>query len=355
MAEDFTTINNPRFLYLAELSHPFPDWVVSEPIPAKSAFEKKAAAAFADVHRRLLPISTKSAAFHSAINIFAHMDEFDDAVFERVKEACAFFGISGDVAPYAGIFADEVEKSASENEFPEGRFAIDTTLNEESFQLLPINDREDVISSAFDLAKMASDNRIHLLMMVPAAREIVKAAADYGADGLPELIVRFGGEKFSDLEEATRLIEGREQFCKDATIRETIAADYKEALTDVEENPDTAMEKIAAIDMAAGLQPNYRIASLVPTPFDIVFSGPLDSEAEKAAKSHVLVRNVLVPLEEVKRIEDMDAKFKLSKSASEAFSKIRECDDARDLSLTIEQWEEKDQRTLLRLAVDAAV
>lgn len=126
MTQDFTTMTTPRFLYLAELNRPLPAWVANAPMPQKEDFVKKAATAFADVHRRLLPIATKSATFHSALNIFAHMDDYSDEVFERVKEACSHFGIEDDVAPYAELFANEIEKSASADVIPEGRFAIDT-------------------------------------------------------------------------------------------------------------------------------------------------------------------------------------------------------------------------------------
>ena len=74
MTQDYTTINNPRFLFRAEMHQPFPDWVVSQAMPEAGEFTKKAASAFADPKRRLLPICSKSAAFHSAINIFAKPD-----------------------------------------------------------------------------------------------------------------------------------------------------------------------------------------------------------------------------------------------------------------------------------------
>jgi hypothetical protein len=355
MSEDFTSLNNPSFLYRAGLHHPFPDWVVNEAMPEKSDFVEKSAAAFADPARRLLPICTPSAAFHSAINILACPEEFDEAAFERVKSACAHYGIEQDLLPYAELFADDIEKSAALNEFPEGRFAIDTLLGGEAYQLLPLNDGDDVASSAFDLAKMAADRRIPLLLMVPAAREIVKAAADYDVKTtLPEIVVRYGTPRFADADEAAKLIEGREQFCKDAGIRGEVAKLYQGALEGLEEDPDGAMEKIASIDHLTGIEPKYKVSAGVPNPFDIVFSGALESEAEKAATENLLVRDVLVPLEAVKQIPPLDADFRLSKEAAEDFAKLRETRDARDLSLAVENWPEEDQRTLLRLAVDSA-
>ena len=355
MTQDYTTLNNPRFLFRAEMHQPFPDWVVSQAMPEAGEFSKKAASAFADPKRRLLPICSKSAAFHSAINIFAKPDEYDEATLERVKEACAFYEIEHEILPYAELFSDEFSKSASLNELTDGRYAINDVINGEQFKLLPLNDSDDVLSSAFDLAKMASDNRIHLLMFVPAAREIVKAAADHNVNmRLPALITRFGVERFPDAESASKKIQGREELCKDATIRERLAADYQAAIANVEADPEDAMAKVAAIDHAAGLEPSYRLSSLVPNPFDIVFGGALVADAEKAAQENVMVREVLVPLDALQKITALDAGYRLSKSASDTFEKLRNTQDARDLSLAIEHWSERDQRTLLRLAVDAA-
>ena len=352
--QDFTTMNNPRFLYLAELHHPFPDWVVKQAMPDADDFEKKASAAFADPKRRLLPIATKSAAFHSAIDSFAQADKYDEETRERVKAACSYFGIEKDIAPYALLFAEEFEKSANLNEIPEGRYAIDTILNGQNFKLLPLNDREDASNSAFDLAKMAAENRVHFMMFVPAAREVVKAAADHGVERLPKLIERFGVERIPDVEIAAKKILGRENICKDASVRAVIAQDYQDALALIDEDPDAAMQKIATIDHVAGIETNYRADAFVPTPFDVVFGGPLASEAHKAARENVFVRDVMVPLAELQKVASIDLDYCLSKAASDSFHRARGTDDARDLSLLIENWSEADQRTLLRLAVAAA-
>ena len=259
------------------------------------------------------------------------------------------------MAPYAELFAREFEKSASADEIPEGRFAIDTQIGGQAYRLLPLNDDIDVTSSAFDLAKMASEKRIHFLMLVPAAREIVKAAAEFNVDHrLPEIVTRFGTPRLPDADTAAKLIEGRENYCKEAGMKDIVAEDYRDALATIVEDPEKAMETISAIDRVAGIEPNLRKAAHLPTPYDIVYCGPLEEEVEKAAKENVYVRDVLVPLSEVRRINPLDVDFRLSKSAAEEFHKIHDTDDARDLSLALDTWEEKDQRTFLRLAAEAA-
>ena len=41
MTQDYTSMNNPRFLYLAALHQPFPDWVVKEAMPESDEFLPK--------------------------------------------------------------------------------------------------------------------------------------------------------------------------------------------------------------------------------------------------------------------------------------------------------------------------
>jgi hypothetical protein len=355
MVADFTTANNPRFLHFAEVQRPFPDWVANAPIPSADEFEKCAASAFADRGRRLLPILSKEATFHSALDLFAHVEDYDAEVFERVKNACEFHGISADVAPYAEVFADSFEKNAAESAAPTGRWAIDTELNGQRFQLLPLDDASSVSNSAYELAKMAGERRIHFLTLVPAAVEVVKAAADHGAVGLPRLIVHLGSERFPDFEKAAELIEGREKLSKtgdQATLRGLYQEAVKEAATG-EITAEECMTKIAAIDDAAGLTYKLKESATFPNAADVIFTGPLVSEAEKQATLQVAIRDVLIPLEAVKTISLVEADFKLSKSAGESLRKNIETNDAKDISLAVMSWEEKDQRTLLRILANA--
>lgn len=355
MVADFTTANNPRFLHFAEVQRPFPDWVANAPLPSAAEFEKCAASAFADRGRRLLPILSKEATFHSALDLFAHVADYDQEVFDRVKNACEFHGISDDVAPYAEVFADSFEKSAAESIAPPGRFAIDTELNGQCFQLLPLDNAACVTDSAYELAKMAGERRIHFLTLVPAAVEVVKAAADFNVEDLPRLIVHLGSERLPDLEKAAELIEGREQLAKNSD-RATLRGLYQEAVKEAADGTISATEcmtKIAAIDDAAGLTYRFKESASFPHALDVVFTGPLLSEVEKQASCQVCVRDILIPLEEVKSISLVEADFKLSKSAGESLRKNIETNDAKDISLAVMSWEEKDQRTLLRILANA--
>lgn len=346
MASDFTTANNPRFLYFAELHRPFPQWIVESAIPSAEQFSKKASAAFADPVRRLLPVTDKVATFHSALDLFAHADDYTEDVFSRVKAACDFHGISDEVAPYAELFADKFEKSATELPVQEGRFAIRETLNGTDYRLLPLNDADEVSESAHELAKMAADNRIHFLTLQPAAVEIIKAAGEFGVTDIPEMLWRIGAERTHNADRAATLVAGREEMAKSANKADLKAA-YEEAVAT--EDPGEAMRKIAAIDDAAGIRYHYKSAHVL-LPSEIVYCGPLVSEVEKVASEHVMVNDVFIPLSEMKKIDLTEAEFKLSKSAGDTFSKVIDTEDARDISLAVMQWQDDDRRTLLRMA-----
>ncbi len=352
MAQDYTTLNNPRFLYFAEMHRPFPDWAANAPLPNAESFEKCASAAFADPERRLLPIRDKVCTFHSALDLFANAADYSEEVFSRIKSACEFFQIEDDVAPYADVFADSFEKQASEASAPSGRYAIDQEINGTRYQLLPLNDAQDVRDSAHELAKMASESRIHFLTLLPAAQEVVKAAEELGVEGVPALINRMGMERCADMDKAASYIMGREKFAKNADTV-TVKAEYESIIADAksgEITPWLCMQKIAALDDAVGIRCRYNEASPVMNPAEIVFGGPLVSEVEKAARHNVAIKDVLVPLSVVRSINSDEASFKLSKTAGHTFKQLSHSDDAKDLSLAIMGWDAADQRTLLRMA-----
>ena len=352
MAKDFTRTNNPSYLYMAELMHPFPEWIASKPVPEPDEFEKMASTAFADPARRLLPVSSPEAAFYSAINIFAHLGDYGDDVFDRVKSACAFYGIEEDVAPYATIFADEHEKSASGPEEVPGRFAIDEELDGVRYRLLPLNDAEEVRQSARDLSKMAREDRIHFLMLVPAAREICKAAADSGVADLPGIVTRFGLDRFDDVDAAKPMLDKRASFGKmpeAASLYESVREEWAAGSID----PYEAMEKIAAIDDAAGVPCALSLTSDHPTPYEVVFCGGKVVDAEKMASENVLLRGVLIPVKDAKAVNPLDIAFRLSKSAAADWERMRDVADARDISLSLGTWAEADQKTFLRLVAEA--
>lgn len=350
--QDFTTSGNPTYLFQAELHHPFPDWVVSKPIPEAGDFAKSASAAFADPARRLLPLTDPVSTFHSAINLFAQMDQFDEGVFNRVKAACALFDIEHDVAPYAELFAERIEKSAAEADTDISSYAIDEVLGGQRYRLLPLDTATDIVDAATELRKMAAERRIHYIMLLPAARRIVKAAADRNVEGLPQIILRLGVERMADLDAAGPALQKRASLAKSAAP-EVVSAQYADALKEAAEGRCSdieCVEKIAAIDQAAGIAHKFSDFHPTPLPHEIIFSGPVLAEVEKAAKAHVCINDVLIPLDAIRLIPQLVAEFKLSKEASSSFEQHRGTTDARDISLAVMSWNDSDRRTLLRLA-----
>lgn len=354
---DYTHTNNPRSLYLAEMAIPFPQWVKGCPVPTSAGLEKLASVAFADRSRRLLPLHEKEAAFFSAVDYFANVGSYPESTFAYIKEACDHFDIGSDVAPYAEHFAGVFEKRAAD-EAPvaaPARFAISTHLNGRDFKLLPLNDAYEVTKSAKELVKMVDENRIHYLMFVDAAREIVKAATDASCvTELPGLVVHVGTPRFEDLDKAARMIDSRRPLigaCEGA-MEEYVGA--IKAAAEGKITPEECMQKIAATDDAIGIRYNYNPRTRVPLPHDIVFGGPSLPEVEKMAATNLLVRGVPVPLRVVASIPKIDCEFLLEKDASASLLSLRDGGNAAPLSLAVAAWSEADQKTLLRLALQAA-
>jgi hypothetical protein len=256
------------------------------------------------------------------------------------------------VAPYADIFADSIEKQASDTAAPVGRFAIDQEIGGTRYQLLPLNDAQDVQDSAHELAKMASESRIHFLSLVPAAQHIVKAAEELSVHNVPPMINRLGLERCADIGKAELNVQGREKFAK-SLDQVVVKAEYASIIAEAksgEITPWACMQKIAALDDTIGIRCRYNESAPVMNPAEIVFSGPLVREVEKAAKDNVAIKDVLIPLSVVQGVNREEANFKLSKTAGHTFKQLVGSDDAKDLSLAIMGWDDSDQRTLLRMA-----
>jgi len=355
MKSDYTQADNPMFLYTAAVNHPFPEWVSNQAVPEASEFEKLASTAFADSKNRRLPVSSKVSTFYSALDLFARPDTYGEQTFERIKQACAFFGIEQDVAPYALMFVDRQEKSAAIDELP-GQYALDTELGGEHFRLFPVNDKQDVQMSAEELSKMASDGRIPYVLARQAARTIVMKADELDAR-IPSLLRKAGEARYPDFAKAAKALIGRTALVGE--LDPAIEADYQEAVKVAAEAEDElqaaeeCVEKIATLDLLLGID-NALLSARATDPAAIVYQGPSVVEVEKAAADNVAVTDtVTIPLPNFKRVSLPDLDFKLNKEASTQLASVINTDDAKDISLAVMQWDEEDRKTLLRSVLAA--
>lgn len=348
--QDYTQKSNPTYIHFAEISAPFPDWVVTEPTPSADTFAKCASASFADPSRRLLPLATKVAAFYSAIDIFANLEHYDDLAFERVKKACDLFGISADVAPYAELFAGRHEKVASANVEVDSftAFALDTHIGDTHYRMFPINTAAEVHDSAMELGKMASERRIDAANARAAALNIVDAATEFGVH-VSGLVKRLGERRMPDLEAAASKLEKRASYARDPKL----AADlYAEALSEAKVSDGDVEElivKIASIDHIMGIEHHFGELRVVELPHEVVCSGPREADVAKFASENVLLADLLIPLKAFGNIPKKEISYKLTKSAADVVFDALRSNDAKPLSTAAENFSEQDRRTLLRL------
>lgn len=359
--KDFTSRGNLPHFARAKAHKAFPAWVGQ--VPSATDFVKMSSEAFADKASRTLPICNATATFYSALDVFHNADIYPEAALDRVKQACEMFGIGGDVAPYADLFADEFEKSAATIE--PGAFAINTMIGDKDIQLLPIGDVEDIRKSASDLMTMVEESRIFYPMARQAAVTIVKAARELGvaANEMPASLIELGTERLPT--PVTPEAIGAMQQCLrkragystvPSYTEESLAGRYNDDLNAYADGEITAAEfteKIAAADFLAGVHGAYRFSGprRIELPHEIVFSGPSLDDVEKLAKTNVVINDITVPLAAFRALDPVESAHKLSKRAGAAIPTILEASDARDVTLEIANWESGDVRTLCRMLV----
>lgn len=348
---DFTQDPTLRHFYQAEMHHPFPEWVASSAIPTSADVEKNASASFADASRRLLPVHNPVAAFHSALDLMAHPEDYTEQIFDRVKKACSLFGITKDLEPYVEFFAGKIEKSAATSE-PLVNYAIDEKFGDRDYQLFPIDTEEQIKDASYKLVNMAFENRLPYPFFYKAACRVYKAAENLNiVDDVHLQIAEAGVDRLIDKNLTLEKLAGRERFARFGDP-ELVREQYEEAVN--ETCVDKMICKIAAVDLVAGVPHKFRATAHVAMPHAIVKTGPLVSAIEKAARENVSIDDVLIPLAEIQKIQLRDAMFALSDPATQDLRKHASSDDAKDLSLAILDWAEGDKRQLMRLALQAA-
>ena len=266
---DYTHTNNPVSLFKAAAVSPFPEWVDTSPIPHADSLGHLSSAAFADRNKRLLPIHTKAASFFSMVDFLDHPEDFGLATGERLKEACANFGIMDDMLPYLRVADDSFTKSASC-----AAFAIDTEIGSTPVKMFPIDSGENVREAITSLTKMANERRIEYTMLRDAALRVMEKAADF-KEPVNTLLASFAVMRFTDPEKSASLISGRGASLYEQTQYNTVCSELSAGLS-----PEEAITKISAYDIAFGRN-NHLYSGTRLRPHDIVYCGDRLDDLEK--------------------------------------------------------------------------
>lgn len=315
MMLDFTKDNAPHFVKAA--SSIMPD--IAAKIGDFRDVSQLHANAFADTTLRLHPIHTKEAAVLSAAYV-ALMDVPAAAhIRNRIKTACVEFG-AGDY--YDALVTEEVTKSAAADEPADEAFALVVKDGAVTHRHYPIDSSNAVQDSAFELVNdYYSRHKFPVSWFREAATNLMKAAAihDVKSYELPEDVVRVGNDDtLPDFEKAASYAKMRVAAGAPSDAVEI----YSELVKYAQEHPDEledVMDSVEDLDRNFGI----RYGGVVPNPSDMFYCGNSNSEIEKAADAHVMVCDILVPVEEVTgRYEEKALRRTLGKSQMDKLAEV---------------------------------
>lgn len=286
MITDFQTDHRPGFLKLAQ---------VLIPDGAEAALQqscddgKRHAAAFADSANRQFPIHTKEATALSAAYVKWAGLQLPEMVADRLKQACTAFDVQ--------LPVEQEVKSAAADE--DTGYALMVKSGGETSRFYPMHTAGELVKSAYVLV---DDFFLHKKLPASWYRDTAvalrKQASEFGVQSfmLPPDVVSAGDEDIlPDFEKASAYAQLRSQS---GAPPEAVAI-YADLVKYAEEHPtETAgiLDDIHDLDRTLGVRYN---SSTLPDPVSMFYCGPKGSDMDKAANAHVLIKDVLVPVEEV--------------------------------------------------------
>lgn len=354
--KDFQTDGVLRPIVNTAAAGHMPEWAVNAPMPSQAEFSKLANAAFADPGNRLLPVHNRECTLWSAAYVAAHPAWYPEGSTERVKAAAAALGVDAEFDTIQTFWNSQIEdvKQASA---PVEKAAFALTLDDgEPFgmpagrvDLLPCHDEWHIERSAEELDKAASAGTFPPELVISAAAGLCKAAASVQcADVLPRLVSRIGQDRFPDWSKAARLLGDRRQKVGDGYRA------YEELIKLGSDQPELSELVISGLrDLDTQFNLRYwgaKLASVV-SPWEAVYSGPLISEIEKMADTHVVLAGALVPVEVLASIETEEIDRNFGKSAAEHIKEAKAAADNAYATAALSNLTEDVQVRLFDLLV----
>lgn len=352
MKSDFTSSQNNTALSHVEKHLGVPDFAKSAAVEGLDSLPRMA---FADPIRRLFPVNTKSAAYHSAVFFLGARDNSTAGVrlHEQIKTACAAHGIAEEFSKLEKLFEEAVSQVKSANEKKAGKFALEVEAAESVQQFYPINNSAEVEESAHQFAKDASAGKFPLSLAREVAVDLIKAATETGVNMryLPQSVKDLGVERLPDFERASHLLQYR---CKTAGVGAEEQGLYMKLLKSAQEDPEQLPEIVGLtyeLDRQCGITKYSRVH---PDPYQVFYGGDTLASIEKLASSNIVVDGVLIPVDVYGRIADWRLTGNFQEKTAAALVQLKTA-AAADITVGVENLlDEDDRKVLLRVLLDTA-
>ena len=317
--KDYVEANNPAiFSYLNEQGL-IPEYVMKSACVTSEETDGLNAVAFADPYNRAYPCHTKAACWQSAA-WFAGNHEETPHVKEAIEKMAAFHGIEQDVKDVFNCFESEFNKVAhAEIVDDEPQYALSLDFGGDfgrgQQNHYPINTYHEIIRSGEAAAEDYYSRTLPMPIMRKVASTLIKAATahDVPMEEMPTVVCQFGIQRLPDPYAAQVLVGIRKQAGINTDPYIALLDELQNAMTKIASHEEAinlanaVAEEMFDLDYDNGV----RYSNRMPTPYDIIFTGPTVNDMEKFAASTVDIMNVSVPVVDFLNLSDekIDAVF----------------------------------------------
>jgi hypothetical protein len=285
LAFDQQTDYSNKELYSMFVNADLPEYVKTAELDDSLELSELPKTAFADSERRIYPINTPARVFVSNayfINKKADIsklygEDYTSQLENNIKEAAEIFDIVKDLDNYSSKFNEKTASDYSE------RYLTEFDLGEANpVQLYPIKTAGDLTECANHFVKNIKNYPFDV--RVKTAQNIVKFAEELDVIEIPELVMKYAGLYYPDLENLGGEIRRRAtKLTKEANkkVYEDVAKDVSN-VTEISEVMKIA-EVMFYVENMEGLYDKTAVANVLGDPVDCIFTKSIEKVSEDLA------------------------------------------------------------------------
>jgi hypothetical protein len=334
----------PVVLGEAQLFRPWSPELGAYDLPSAERFAGVHKSAFADTANREYPLTDRGLVFFGAIH-YRGRGGNDPQIVERFEKAAAAHGLTAELAAYEPFFSQSV-KSASADEPAVVRCALRVKSASGVVEAYPLTCQEDIAPAAANACTDFLAGRLPLPLFGQAAREVVKAASEYGVGGLPKSIYEAGILCLPDMDQTNRHLpkdapaELLEAYGKIAEAAQHASDDERDILAEAWDRLDGALSRQRPRDQG--------------TPYGVLWGGAPRELVVKAAREFALFdklgAHTLVPRAVVASINMERASQHLRSADSDILGRVvkQAADSQEDPNVLLISLDAPTQQRLLR-------
>jgi hypothetical protein len=280
-----------------------PEYVKTAEFEDASDFSGLPKAAFADADRRIYPINSPARVYISNAHFInkkadiskLYGEDYSSQIESRIKEAADVLGILSDLEEYNREC--NIKQASDYDE----QYMVDFHVDGMSapVQLYPVKTAADLLASADSFAKNIQN--FPFSVRIKSAENFVKAAAELGVDEIPDLLAKYAGLYYPDLENIQQELWRRSTKLASEVhkrVYQAIADDVSN-MTSIDEVMKIA-ETCFNIENMEGLYEKRAAAQILGDPVDHFFTEPVAKVA--SALNYVEVHGDKYRMEDLTKV-----------------------------------------------------